>query len=281
MVFTSTRAIIFESDIMFSLPSVHTRAFYLNSRCCTRKDLHLFTFTLDGIRPHTHAIQGFEIFLRRATFRNTEYALRAPNTTLVWSEFGETSSVFTIPDGTYTAEELAIELQNGFISSGTQSYSVTYNAPTRTYTITRNTGSKTFRVIVGGFESTSLQDAIGFTTTTQFLDEVTSDSQIKIGGAESLDILVDVPLSTYNNSRFTHKLAEIPLVNTSSNDNLLVNYVNDVYLPMYVNGFIPDTLTFALIDNDGVFYELPLNTDLRLELWITTVYEEPYRIPYS
>ena len=266
---------------MFSLPSVHTRPFYLNSRCCTRQDLTIFRFSLTDQTFHSHAVRGYEIFLRRATFRNTEYTFRAPNTLLLWREEGEPLVSFTVPDGTYTPDTLATAVQIGMQDTGTQNYSVTYDDATRKFTITKLSGSKEFEIARNDETNRSpLADALGITFGQGFQSELTSDSQSNLSGPETVDLLVDVPLYSYNSSRFTHKLAEIPLVTASNADSLLVNFQNDIYLPMYVNGFLPTELAFALVDNDGVFYELPSNTDLRLEVWITAVYKDPYRTPF-
>lgn len=256
-------------------PTVHTRAFYFNSRSATRTG-NRYRFDIIDQTNHTHAMRGYSMFLKSISFRHQVYNINETNNTLIYADGGATEFTVTVPPGNYTTAEFAQALEDNLASIfGT----VTVDPITNQISITENVATQIFSI--EDRPASTLSPLLGFYTTTAVQLTNTGTDPINIHGPESIDVLVDVQLHTFNSTRLGYKLAEIPLnPSATSQDGSLVEWSTDLYNPNYIDGLLPDSFTFALVDNTGSTYTLPGNTEVRLEVWITPHYESPYRVPH-
>lgn len=263
-----------------STPTVHTRRFFFNSRNAVVNN-NLYTFDIIDQTGHTHAMRGYTVFLKAMSFRYKYYQINTSNNVLVF-RFTGLDKQAVIPPGSYTTAEFIVALEQAMTAVGEGfTFTVTLDTVTCLITISVNLGQSFFIYPVTDNALSTLAPLIGFTETTGAAASQTSDEQIDIYGPEMLSVLVDIPINSFNSARLNYKIAEIPICPCAdSPSGELVSWSTDLYHPCYVNGLMPDTITFALVDNDGNPIVFAESIQVRFELWVTPAYDDPFRMPH-
>lgn len=266
-----------------SASNLHTRKFFFNTRTSVRRD-NRFTFDIIDQTSHTHAMRGYSVFLKAINFKHHVYAINENNNTLVVANTvdGLSTTTYTLDPGNYNDSELVLALEALLPATDVTIDTVTgiliIDFTASAYVVSTDVNPASTLAPLLGYVTT---DNSGFASTIAVGQE-----HVNIHGPESIDVLIDLPINSFNSTRFGYKLAEIP-IDYTFNDQVeaianarFVNWATEIFTPCPVDGLLPDSITFALVDNWGYNYIPPPNTDIRFEVWITPYYEDIYRVPH-
>lgn len=195
---------------------------------------------------------GFRLNLKSFTMPFLEYPINSKNNSLVFQENGSASNlVATFTAGSYSSADIISSLTAALQSSGSNTYTITFNNSTKKLTIA---SSGTIKIISGG-----LLYPIGFSAGSLFSASVTGTYPVRLSGSDWIDIYSNLITNNYvvGPKQKGSLLARVP-TNLLYGD--LIDYVSyDTFFFEVTNDESILNLNIQLYDEFGALMELPAN----------------------
>lgn len=211
-------------------------------------------------------MEKFRVSLRSCEFPNTVYPINSYNNKLVVTpNSGSIVYLITLTEGSYTGSTLATHIATQIqAAAGGQTFTGTYDSDTKKITITSNAN---FAFVLC---DNNIYEELGLGSSAFDTLQLTHTSAypINISGTSYVDLVSNLSSLSYSPGSSNHILARIP-VDVSFGS--IVFYQNSIPEELEITNHHIDVLTFSLITDKGVFFELPDNAHMSIVLSITPV----------